>query len=59
MIYNEQAIAAFERRYRAHFINSPGGFKSLVLTGTKNRDRSENRAEDNMLRYRMYSLSLA
>ncbi|WP_343556418.1 hypothetical protein [Sphingobacterium sp.] len=58
MIYNEHAIAAFER-YRPHFINSLGSFKSLMLTGTKNRDRSENRAEDNMLRYRMYSLSLA
>lgn len=58
MIYNENAIAAFERRYRANFINSLGGFKSLVLIGTKNRDGSENRAEDNMLSYRMYSLSL-
>lgn len=28
MIYNENAIAAFERRYRANFINSLGGFKS-------------------------------
>ncbi len=37
MIYNEQAIVAFERRYRANFINSLGGFKSLVLIGTKNR----------------------
>ncbi|WP_376746065.1 flavin reductase family protein [Sphingobacterium multivorum] len=44
MIYNEQAIAAFERRYRANFINSLGGFKSLVLIGTKNRDGSENLA---------------
>lgn len=44
MIYNEQAIVAFERRYRANFINSLGGFKSLVLIGTKNRDGSENLA---------------
>ncbi|WP_343318306.1 flavin reductase family protein [Sphingobacterium multivorum] len=44
MIYNENAIAAFERRYRANFINSLGGFKSLVLIGTKNSDGSENLA---------------
>ncbi|WP_286733154.1 MULTISPECIES: flavin reductase family protein [Sphingobacterium] len=44
MIYNENAIAAFERRYRANFINSLGGFKSLVLISTKNRDGNENLA---------------
>lgn len=44
MMYNENAITAFERRYRANFINSLGGFKSLVLIGTKNSDGSENLA---------------
>ncbi|ULT25111.1 flavin reductase family protein [Sphingobacterium sp. E70] len=44
MVYNENAIATFERRYRANFINSLGGFKSLVLVGTKNSDGSENLA---------------
>ncbi len=38
MMYNENAITAFERRYRANFINSLDGFKSLVLIGTKNSD---------------------
>lgn len=44
MIYNENAMAAFGRRYRANFINSSGGFKSLVSVGTKNSDESENLA---------------
>lgn len=44
MIYTKNAIDAFERRYRANFINSLGGFKSLVLIGTKNSDGSENLA---------------
>lgn len=44
MIYNEAAIEALETRYRANFINSLGGFKSLALIGTKSGEGNENLA---------------
>lgn len=42
MIYNDIEIKALESRYRANFINSLGGFKSLILLGTKSRVGNEN-----------------
>ena len=44
MILNHESIPALEKRYRANLINSLGGFKSLVLVGTRNEDGSENLA---------------
>ena len=40
--YND--IIALEQRYRASFINSVGGFKSVVLIGTKNNEGQSNLA---------------
>ena len=37
-------IKTMEQRYRATFINSLGGFKSLVLVGTSNKDGATNLA---------------
>lgn len=37
-------ILALETRYRATFINSLGGFKSVVLIGTRNKDGKSNLA---------------
>lgn len=37
-------ILDFEQRYRATFINSLSGFKSVNLIGTKDRDNNENLA---------------
>ncbi len=37
-------IAGFEDRYRAVFINSLGGFKSVVLVGTESADHKTNLA---------------
>jgi flavin reductase (DIM6/NTAB) family NADH-FMN oxidoreductase RutF len=37
-------IQAMETRYRAAFINSLGGFKSVVMIGTKNENGQENLA---------------
>jgi len=37
-------ILNFEQRYRAAFINSIGGFKSLVLIGTKSKEGQSNLA---------------
>jgi flavin reductase (DIM6/NTAB) family NADH-FMN oxidoreductase RutF len=42
-------IEAMETRYRAAFINSLGGFKSVVLLGTKSKDGQENLAIFNSL----------
>jgi flavin reductase (DIM6/NTAB) family NADH-FMN oxidoreductase RutF len=42
-------IEAFEKRYRASFINSLGGFKSLVLVGTEDADGQSNLAVFNSL----------
>jgi len=44
MIYNQQEIENLETRYRANFINSLGGFKSVALIGTKSRLGNENLA---------------
>ncbi|MDZ4664772.1 MAG: flavin reductase [Bacteroidota bacterium] len=42
-------ILNFEQRYRATFINSLGGFKSLVLIGTKSKSGNSNLAVFNSL----------
>lgn len=41
---NHQQILDFEQRYRATFINSLGGFKSLVLIGTRSKSGNTNLA---------------
>ena len=42
MILKPSDINALETRFRANFINSIGGFKSLVLIGTKSVQGNEN-----------------
>ena len=42
-------ILAFEQRFRATFINSLGGFKSLALIGTRSREGNTNLAVFNSL----------
>ena len=42
--YKSKDIQAFEQRYRAMFINSLGGFKSLSLVGTRNGKGQSNLA---------------
>lgn len=42
-------ILKFEQRYRATFVNSLGGFKSLVLIGTANESGQTNLATFNSL----------
>lgn len=44
MIYNRKEIESLETRYRANFINSLGGFKSVALIGTKSNFGNENLA---------------
>ena len=44
MIQNHETIPALEKRYRANLINSLGGFKSLVLIGTRHNEGTENLA---------------
>lgn len=44
MILDDKDIANLAPRYRAQFINSIGGFKSLVLIGTKSVQGNENLA---------------
>ncbi|HMO62112.1 MAG TPA: flavin reductase [Ferruginibacter sp.] len=44
MTYNHNDITALEKRFRANFINSLGGFKSVVLIGTKSKAGNENLA---------------
>ena len=44
MIYNLNDIADFETKFRANFINSLGGFKSVVLIGSKSSIGNENLA---------------
>jgi flavin reductase (DIM6/NTAB) family NADH-FMN oxidoreductase RutF len=39
-----ESILAMETRYRAAFINSLGGFKSVVMVGTKSENGQENLA---------------
>lgn len=47
--FDFDAIMALELRHRAAFINSLGGFKSVVLVGTKNKDGQTNLAIFNSL----------
>jgi|GWRWMinimDraft_12_1066020.scaffolds.fasta_scaffold20742_2 flavin reductase (DIM6/NTAB) family NADH-FMN oxidoreductase RutF len=42
-------ISKMESRFRASFINSLGGFKSVILIGTKNKNGQENLAIFNSL----------
>jgi flavin reductase (DIM6/NTAB) family NADH-FMN oxidoreductase RutF len=42
MVLTKGKLSGLERRYRANLINSIGGFKSLVLVGTKSREGKEN-----------------
>ena len=42
MIYNDSDIVNLEKGYRVNFINSLGGFKSLVLIGTKSSQGNDN-----------------
>lgn len=42
--YSETTINSMEQRYRATFINSLGGFKSVSLVGTKNKAGKTNLA---------------
>jgi flavin reductase (DIM6/NTAB) family NADH-FMN oxidoreductase RutF len=44
VIIKEQDINDLERRFRTNLINSIGGFKSLVLIGTRSKDGSVNLA---------------
>lgn len=44
MIYNQNDIVSLETRYRANFINSLGGFKSVALIGSKSNSGNENLA---------------
>ncbi|MFN5182539.1 MAG: flavin reductase family protein [Bacteroidota bacterium] len=47
--FNEHDILSFDQRYRATFINSLGGFKSLALIGTKNKLGQTNLAVFNSI----------
>lgn len=42
--FNSSDIASFEQRYRATFINSLGGYKSLSLIGSRSLDGHSNLA---------------
>ena len=44
MIFDEREILNLETRYRANAINSLGGFKSVVLIGTKSEEGNNNLA---------------
>ncbi len=44
MILHSEELVQLETRYRANLINSLGGFKSLVLIGTKSESGNENLA---------------
>lgn len=44
MVFHDDDIIKFERRFRGNFINSLGGFKSGVLVGTKSLLGNENLA---------------
>lgn len=43
-LFEKKDLRNMEQRYRAAFINSLGGFKSLVLVGTRNREGNTNLA---------------
>ena len=47
--FNSKEINEMESRYRATFINSIGGFKSVCLIGTKNKQHQTNLAIFNSL----------
>jgi len=47
--YQSKDLAAMEQRYRAAFVNSLGGFKSVVLVGTANQEGRPNLAIFNSL----------
>jgi flavin reductase (DIM6/NTAB) family NADH-FMN oxidoreductase RutF len=47
--FSTDDILAMETRYRASFINSLGGFKSVVMIGTKSMSRLTNLATFNSL----------
>jgi flavin reductase (DIM6/NTAB) family NADH-FMN oxidoreductase RutF len=47
--FSHTDIKAMEQRYRASFINSLGGFKSVVLVGTRDTEGVENLAIFNSL----------
>ncbi len=49
MLINSDQIEQLETRYRANLINSLGGFKSLVLIGTKSAAGTDNLAIFNSL----------
>jgi flavin reductase (DIM6/NTAB) family NADH-FMN oxidoreductase RutF len=49
MTYSLNDITELETRFRANLINSLGGFKSLVLVGTKSPQGNENLATFNSL----------
>lgn len=42
--YSDSKLKSFEKRYRAAFINSLGGFKSVSLIGTQNKNGQTNLA---------------
>ena len=42
MVLTKEELSGLERRYRANLINSIGGFKSLVLVGTKSIEGKQN-----------------
>lgn len=44
LYFDYDHIMTWEQRYRASLINSLGGFKSVVLVGTKNAQNQENLA---------------
>lgn len=48
-IIRTEDLEQMETRYRASFVNSLGGFKSVVLIGTKNKEDQENLAIFNSL----------
>ncbi|MCP9764375.1 flavin oxidoreductase [Lacihabitans soyangensis] len=48
-IIRTEDLEQMETRYRASFVNSLGGFKSVVLIGTKNKEGRENLAIFNSL----------
>ncbi len=49
MQFTKDAINQMEQRYRAAFINSLGGFKSLILVGTADQMAASNLAVLNSL----------
>lgn len=49
MTFDHHDILGLETRFRANFLNSLGGFKSVVLIGTKSTQGNENLAVFNSL----------